>query len=412
MTHLRKQQRRAMLASSRRGAITVMVGVMMVVLMTLSAIAVDASRAMAARNELQTAADAAALAAALQLLGATPEAQDSAAAVANTYARRNSAVGAYVDSIRVATGVWVPGTRVFIDGGEPRDAIEVTVYQRVNFLFGGLLGSERVMLRARATAWSAAPVMASRCIKPWAIPYNLILRAVDPTSSDETRELTDADIRNLRELPIQDRTFQLNFGLGGSYRDTLDTDWTDEYQGLDLPAVYRAADDSWQDVPTDYSRTAYRRNIYDCSDSFVAAGDSVRSGISTRRRGSTVRAVIGPREYYNWGYDDDEDDRQYEEDPYALCSGYDGRNCYNSQGGIGVSVKALFFAVPPGWTGCASQCNLGVKMVGSFVLTEIVNNRGSSDHGRITGYLQVAKDHDGTLGTDESTMLTRPVLVR
>ncbi len=411
MKHLRKQQRRSASVSSRRGAITVMVGLMMVGLMMISAIAVDASRAMAARNELQTAADAAALAAAVQLLGDTPEAQDSAVFVADDFARRNSAVGVSVDSIRVVTGVWRPATRTFIEGGEPRDALEVTVYQRVNFLFAGLLGSERVVLRARATAWSAAPVTGSRCIKPWAIPYNLIRRIVDPTSSDEARDLSDEDIRRLREMPVQDRRVLLHFGLGAT-RDTLDTDWSDEYQGVDLPAVYRAEDDSRPIVPTDRSNREYRRSIYDCNDSFVGAGDSVRVEPSTRRRNSTVRGVIGPREYFGWNDGNDEDEREFQEDPYALCYQYDGINCLNRQGEVGVPVKALFFAIAPDWTGCGSGCNLGVRMIGSFVLEEIVNDRGSRDHGSIKGYFSVANDPDGTLGTDESTMLTRPVLVR
>ena len=53
---------------ARRGAVVVLLGIMAVALMSISSIAIDFSRLWTLRNELQTAADAAAHAGAIQLL--------------------------------------------------------------------------------------------------------------------------------------------------------------------------------------------------------------------------------------------------------------------------------------------------------------------------------------------------------
>jgi Flp pilus assembly protein TadG len=57
---------------SRRGAIVVMLGIMAVTLMSISAISIDFSRLWTLRNELQTSADAAAHAGAVQLTTPVP----------------------------------------------------------------------------------------------------------------------------------------------------------------------------------------------------------------------------------------------------------------------------------------------------------------------------------------------------
>src|SRR5687767_15955676 len=94
---------------NRRGAIVVMTGIFIVALMMIAAISVDASRIFAAKNELQTAADAAALAGAVQLLEDSTGAGDSA----RVYAMRNQVENRAIDSVDVAYGVWRPATREF-----------------------------------------------------------------------------------------------------------------------------------------------------------------------------------------------------------------------------------------------------------------------------------------------------------
>lgn len=398
----------------RRGAITVMVGLMMVGLMMISAIAIDGSRALAVRNELRTAADAAALAAAVQLGRDAPVSQDSAAMLAADYARRNYSSDGAIDSVTTQFGVWRPDSRTFIAGGGPYDAMQVTVHQRVNFLLGGLLGQADVRMRASAIAWSAAPVNETRCVKPWALPYRLLLNAVDPTSDDDERELTDEDIRRLRELTQEERTFTIRFG-DGETDDTTDSDPTDDYYGIDMPATYRAADGSTETPPWEDWGEAYGDNILGCNDAPLARGDSVRAEQGTKRN-MTVRAVTGRYGTGRWpGPELDDDDRREYRDwrrrNDALCALFAAGTCYNESGEIGVPVKAVFFSVPRDWEGCGHHCNLPVRMVGSFVLTGMVSSSNPFRHGTMTGYLSLVRDHDGTIGTG-SSMLHRPVLVR
>src|SRR5918992_5189900 len=84
--------------SRRRGAVLVMATAMMTGLMVITAIAVDLSRLFVLRTELQTAADAAALAAALRL----NEDRSRAVASAVTAVQANASMGAVseIDSVR------------------------------------------------------------------------------------------------------------------------------------------------------------------------------------------------------------------------------------------------------------------------------------------------------------------------
>src|SRR5688500_20382867 len=104
---------------NRRGAIVVMAGAFIVALMIIAAVSVDASRIFAAKNELQTASDAAALAGALQLLEGAETFEDTA----RIYAQRNLVEEDPIDSVEVEWGVWLPTDRAFVPGGEPTDAV-------------------------------------------------------------------------------------------------------------------------------------------------------------------------------------------------------------------------------------------------------------------------------------------------
>src|SRR5687767_12096847 len=81
------ERRIAMKLRARRGAVVVMLGIMMVALVSVSAISIDFSRLWALRNELQTSADAAAHAGAIQLL--PPNNAANTIATATSYANVN-----------------------------------------------------------------------------------------------------------------------------------------------------------------------------------------------------------------------------------------------------------------------------------------------------------------------------------
>src|SRR5688572_1194521 len=175
---------------NRRGAIVVMTGIFIVALMMIAAISVDASRIFAAKNELQTAADAAALAGALQLLEGSETYEDSA----RVYAQRNRVEQHTIDSVEVEYGVWLGAERSFVAGGEPRDAVRITTRHPLPLSLARVFGDSTVMVSASAIAWSAGPVMEPLCLKPIAVPYSRLLQILGHQPWSDI-QLTDADIR-------------------------------------------------------------------------------------------------------------------------------------------------------------------------------------------------------------------------
>src|SRR5688500_8437585 len=148
---------------NRRGAIVVMTGIFIVALMIIAAITVDASRIFAAKNELQTASDAAALAGAIQLL--PPNDSSTAGDTARAYALRNNVEARTIDSVEVEYGVWSSDDREFIAGGDPSDAVRVTTRHALPLSLARVFGDSTIEVTASAIAWSSGPVQEPECLK-------------------------------------------------------------------------------------------------------------------------------------------------------------------------------------------------------------------------------------------------------
>ena len=158
--------------SNRRGAIVVMTGVFIVALMLIAAISVNASRIFAAKNELQTASDAAALAGALQLLEGTDDVRGHGPRLRGAQpVEQNN-----VDSVEVEWGVWLPERaavrpRRRAQGRRPRHdeasatAVTGPCVRRLDR--HGQRERRRVVRRACNGA---------QCIKPIAVPYSRLLQ--------------------------------------------------------------------------------------------------------------------------------------------------------------------------------------------------------------------------------------------
>src|SRR5687767_13909760 len=103
--------------ANRKGIFVVLFGLLFMVLMGAAAISIDMSRIWTMRNELQTAADAGALAGAVQL---TPPHDDAYAMVndsARAIARLNTALYDLVTVDFVHTGVWDDDAGTFTSPG-------------------------------------------------------------------------------------------------------------------------------------------------------------------------------------------------------------------------------------------------------------------------------------------------------
>ncbi len=137
-----------------RGAVLPIMAVMVIAAVSGAALAVDLARAHALRQELQLTADAAALAAAINL----PDV-DAAREAAKRYAMRNMPDYAYIISADdIEFGQWSPDTRDIEETERAPSAVRVTPSlsaakgNTLSTLFAGLLGSDSLEIAASAVA--------------------------------------------------------------------------------------------------------------------------------------------------------------------------------------------------------------------------------------------------------------------
>ena len=390
---------------NRRGAIVVMTGIFIVAIMVIAAISVDASRIFAAKNELQTASDAAALAGALQLLEGVETYEDTA----RVYAQRNRVEQNGIDSVEVEYGVWLPTERSFVAGGEPKDAVRVTTRHPLPLSLARVFGDSTVMVSASAIAWSAGPVMEPQCIKPLAVPYSRLLQILGhPAWSDIA--LTDDDIRQLREMPLSARKWHFHLGdmetehsqAGGSQFGENHLKW-DQYFPIDIDSTYDRADPGMFTRPS-LDTATYRSYLAGPPDGRCSArvrpGDQVRSEPEPKVR--AVRDGLG-------------------EICRSLGGDLVGTNvltCRANGARIELPLRVVYWSgflpdpdiVP--WYDDGARSRLITRTTGSFVVDSLDWNQGNEVlHGRMHGYFDVQPAFGVVDETAASTLL-RPVLVR
>jgi hypothetical protein len=381
-----------------------MAGVMVMALMIIAAISVDASRIFAAKNELQTAADAAALAGALQLLEGSETFEDTS----RVYARRNLVEQLTVDSVEVEYGVWRPADRVFIAGGEPKDAVRVTTRHPLPLSLARVFGDSTVTVAATAIAWSSGPVMEPECLKPIAVPYSRLLQILGYPAWSAV-QLTDEDIRELQEMPVTDRQWHFHYGNldnedsdGGGNRWGEEHFRRDQYFPIDIDSTWDRGDPSSL-LRSSIDPEEYRSYLQGppdgrCSQR-VRAGDPVRSEpgpkIDAMRDGlgDVCRALGGTPDVST-----------------SLTCRSDGER-------VTMPLRVVFWAgdnpnpeVPP-WYNSGTASRLVTRMTGSFVVDSVNWDEGDAiRHGRMWGHFDVRRDFGVVDETVASTLL-RPVLV-
>lgn len=385
---------------NRRGAIVVMTGIFIVALMLIGAISVDASRIFAAKNELQTAADAAALAGALQLLDDSSTAIDTA----RLYALRNRVEQNIVDSVEIEYGVWQPDSRAFVAGGDPRDAVRVTARHLLPLSLARVFGDSTVTITSSAVAWSSGPVLQSACAKPIAVPYSQLLRTLGyPEDADVN--LTDDDIRSLREMSESERATHFHFGdpdLGVDPDDGARDHYARaQYFPIDIDSTWNRSDPSTNDRPSVAPNTfqSYLAGPPDgrCSRT-VRPDDVVRSEPADKR--TALRDGLA----------------QICQSQGGLLTGSTNMTCRSVADGssIELPLKVIFWAGEyADWIG--SRALLDAKMTGSFVLTELkwepADSSGTGQHGRMAGHWDINRAF-GPISSTSSSTLVRPILVR
>ena len=403
---------------NRKGIFIVLFGLLFMVLMAVSAMAVDMSRIWTMRNELQTAADAGALAGAIQLSpphqrggGSGTNVRDTA-----TWAARSNL--ALYDTVRVDSvnaGIWDDAAATFANSNwNNATAVEVVVSHGTNKLIIGALGIAAPRVKARAIGWANAPVDNANCMKPWSMPYTVLMDIVnrkrvalgtltgDPDSfANLTRDFTDEDRQLLADMTDAERTFTLKMGSGQNGLDEAIPGATmpGNFQAVKLPR-YKSADGTlWPDGQPQGMDGAdsYRDSIEGTQCFPLGVGDTlaVKTGNMV---GPTLQAV----------------EKQNPGDQNYICASIASNgDCMNDQGTAGVDIKTAFHQ-------CVSGCNgatlVAVRMIGSFTLSKMYKTNGNAqqgenwDMGQIVGIFKPLAS-TGPVGAGPTT-IRKIILVR
>ncbi|MGH7719971.1 MAG: pilus assembly protein TadG-related protein [Gemmatimonadaceae bacterium] len=228
---------------NRKGAVAVVVAILMLAFLMIAAVAVDMSRLYALRTQMTTIADAASLAGAVELLK-NPSDEGAADLRAREYASFNRISSG--DSIEVMLGRWVTdggGGGTFETGPPPagpdyKDAVQVrTFFRPESYLIARSFDSSTVRLNRRAIGWVGGSVVETNCMKPWAIPYVDLVERINAYRgiTGPTRDLTREDIATLLEMPEAVRTFVLDQTVGSAF----EFDSVGRFGAIALPGTVR-----------------------------------------------------------------------------------------------------------------------------------------------------------------------------
>ena len=152
--HAQLCRRSKTIAVNERGSIAPFLAVVMLVATAGAALAVDMARAYSLKTDLQAAADAAALAAAVML----PDTDAARKAAARAVSQN---LPGHQDLLRPSDfefGLWDAANHSIITSEHAKSAVQVTVQRKssrgtgVNMLFAGILGSDTLDVSASATA--------------------------------------------------------------------------------------------------------------------------------------------------------------------------------------------------------------------------------------------------------------------
>jgi Flp pilus assembly protein TadG len=345
----------------RRGAVLVLTAFATAGLMVVTALAVDLSRLYVVRTELQTAADAAALAAAMRLNDDWAQAEVSARSA--VHANRSLDGEAEVDAVRF--GIWNPKDRAFYSGAklDTADAAQVTVGRTTTYLFARFISDGPVRLTARATAWAGAPAMRADCVKPWFILHHDFMAAI----SEPHRNLTNDDIRKLRDTANVKRRLTLRLQNKRNVKPVPGI-----FYGMELPTPYSG-------LPA--VGTPFRDNVAGCN--------TMEQGWAAKTEKST-QAASG-----SWSGLKD------------LCSPLSDTVCYNAKGGVGVPITVSIFCTGDEHTG--GEMWFQVEWMTGFMVT---GGRKDGDDFILSGYLVPTQGTGEIPENGKATGLLRTILVQ
>ena len=331
-----------------------MLALMFFALLTISALAIDFSRLWSFKNELQTSADAAALAGAIELGPGPTHDPSLARSYVDRYASRNKVMMGSVTVDSFSRGTWDPTTATYTPN-LGQNALRIVLSHQVTGLVMAGFGVSVGRMQARALAWAEGPVVTSTCFKPWALPYRRLMRVI-PGPGGDTRPFTQRELSAFQQLDSTARTVMLRIAS-----DTMPYDPLNDFIPIALPK-YQAAGASgpYSPPPDGFDMAAYHSNIAGTNPNGcygLSVSDLVKPMMLQDDIASYVRS--------------------------GVCVGGIAVNgdCYNSFGQVGATIPVIFYL-------CGAICDKdshpAVQLLGAFQLKKFHGLRGDSIVGTLT----------------------------
>ncbi len=187
--------------TSRRGATIVLVAILMTVIIGFAGVAIDLSRLYVMRAQLQTTADATAIAGIVEVNDKRPTNAPTAALVylpLNAVERQTPTMSAS----NVEGGSWNFTTNTFTPLASWTDptlnAVRTTARYTGSYSLARVFGVTTKVVQARAVA-ALGFVSTTSCLRPWAVSYQTLLDQLYPPAGSKpvSYNLTASDIQTL-----------------------------------------------------------------------------------------------------------------------------------------------------------------------------------------------------------------------
>jgi Flp pilus assembly protein TadG len=298
---------------NRKGVTAVLVALMMIPLIGFTAIALDIAHWEAGANQLQTVADAAALAGARKLQRDPVNAATVVPATAKLIGEKNYSFGS-LTPVQVTDVVPMfydpdPASLTYADPAEQKaswadaNAVGVTVRRTGGRMFAGVFNMPSPVVTRRAVAW-AANINSGTCVKPWGLPYNALydrvvqltgLTSSAPIPAGGSRPpLSQQQILAIENIPAAERfiIFRPNRYDGtGTNPDSLGAGGNLGYNN----GMYTAFNFTAQN--NNAGGTTYQSNVSSCANINVTLGTNNTAMLPGNNdiQCLTIQAVMGSR---------------------------------------------------------------------------------------------------------------------
>jgi Flp pilus assembly protein TadG len=203
----------------RRGAVLILVALSMSFIMAMLAFVIEISRLMSNASELQSLADASALAG---VYGLQKVRNATYTTIADSTASLNKVEGTS-PVVVYRYGKW-NGTTLDTSGAVTlanADAVQATSTYSGTHFFGGVLGTTNgYSIKRSAIGWAGGSINSTSCLKPWAVPLAALKVQLGYPAGDAT-PLTEADIAALN-AGAANVTITIKHGPGASQGTVVD----------------------------------------------------------------------------------------------------------------------------------------------------------------------------------------------